>query len=127
MAVEIYKKVRGGPRSGQKLEKAMAWTFQAQRGLNDHARARATAAKAILDGAAERTGSSFITVERERPGSPDLLVTLNDTRGQAAANIIEFGRAPKSPDSTPSYAVAPLRGAFHSSVYIVYPRKPRGS
>lgn len=123
MAVEIYRRVQGGPRSGQKLTKAMAWTHQARRGLGDHTRDRAARARGILNSAKKRTGSSQIIIEAQ---GPDLIVSLTDERGQGAANIIEFGRHPFDPDSSASYAVAPLGRAFAGKAYKTrYGRKGR--
>lgn len=106
---EAYFNVRGGPMSGQPIEKVISYHRDVGKGLRGHANYRAAKAKAVLNASAERTGDSQIVVEKLADNT--YTVSLTDERGQFAANVIEYGRGPQSSNG-PSRAVAPLQRAF---------------
>lgn len=109
---EAFRRVRGGPHNNERVEHALAYHRKSQWGVRNEAYKGAQRARIVLDvNSEERTGTSSIVVEKN--GSTNWSVWLTDTRGQGAANIIEFGRSGDSPRKpSPSRAVAPLGWAF---------------
>lgn len=82
---EIYSVVRG-----KKIQRFIAGYEPVQDGLDRETQKLARRAKRLLDEApSDRTGESFIEVER---AGLDRYVVLNDTAGWLGAMTIEFGR-----------------------------------
>lgn len=105
--VHIYPRI-----GGEKLERVIARTAEAQAGLKKKAEYRAARAVLILS-MHRAQGHSFIELKK---GDIDYWLILNDTRGQKAAMTIEFGRKGGGRDSAgrliaPSEPVAALRRA----------------
>lgn len=104
---EVFRRV-----NGEKLERLIARTQEAQDGVRKKAEYRAARATLILK-IHRHDGHSRIEL---RHGDIDYHIILNDERGQKAAMTIEFGRRGGGRDSTgrlivPSEPVAPLRKA----------------
>lgn len=106
---EVFRRVQSGPGAGMLTDKAMAIHRKAKWGTRNEAYKGAQRARVALNLYSEvRTGTSGIAVENV--GEADWMVWLTDTRGQGAANIIEFGR--HKHEGNDSRPVSPLQMAF---------------
>lgn len=98
--VEVFTHV-----NGEEIERFIARHRDVQEALETEARGAAAIAEGVL-ASHHHSGDSYIEVEH---GDIDWYVTLNDTRGQAAAAAIEFGRHEAGNTSEP---VGALHAAF---------------